>query len=313
MHDVSLSVVIPTYRRATRLHRLLTALEAQITGKPDRQVVVVNDGSHDDAYAKVVERFQTMIDYVALPQNRGRAAARNAGVRKATGRYLVFTDDDCVPPPHWLDWLVAVLEEYPYAAVVGGPTRLLQSETPSLLEQYATTWGFGPKPLFEKGQLYCVPTANVAIRRDWFDKVGGFDERFNGGEDTNLTLRLIRAGAHFHLDWSWFTHHGQDWSLRDFCERWFRYGRGRGQQWELLGEFIGIFSPPSSVWSILRGLPKTVDKVRRRHRTSGQRGYRRLIFSAFDLVRFICFDLGLMVGDRLAARIGDRSAGASGN
>ena len=78
-HDVSLCVVIPTYRRAARLDRLLTALEPQITGKPDRRVVVVNDGSHDDAYAKVAERFQAIIDYVALPQNRGRGGGAKRG------------------------------------------------------------------------------------------------------------------------------------------------------------------------------------------------------------------------------------------
>ena len=130
--EVSLSVVIPTYRRASSLHRLLTALEPQVTGKPGYRVVVVNDGSHDDAYAKVVDRFRSMIDYVALPQNRGRGAARNAGVRKATGRYLVFTDDDCVPPPHWLDWLVADLQKYPYAAVVAGPTRTASAIDPAI-------------------------------------------------------------------------------------------------------------------------------------------------------------------------------------
>ena len=102
-HDVSLCVVIPTYRRPFGLDRLLAALEPQVTGRPDRQVVVVNDGSHDDAYAKVVERFQPMIDYVALPRNRGGGAARNVGARKVTGGYLVFTDDDCIPPSHWLD------------------------------------------------------------------------------------------------------------------------------------------------------------------------------------------------------------------
>ncbi|MCH7889823.1 MAG: glycosyltransferase [Proteobacteria bacterium] len=313
MHDVSLSVVIPTYRRAARLHRLLTALEPQVTGKPDRRVVVVNDGSHDDAYAKVAERFQTMIDYVALPQNRGRAAARNAGVRKATGRYLVFTDDDCVPPPHWLDWLVADLQEYPYAAVVAGPTRPLPSDSPGTISRH-TVFGVYPRPIYSNGLLSCVPTGNVAVRRDWFERIGGFDEHFAGSEDTHLTWRLRKAGATFHIDDSWFTYHDPAWSMWGDCERSFRYGRNSAINKRLTDDHsMTVRRIPTSYVSVLWTLPKKIRKIRARDYQSEQTGYRRLIHGTLILLRRVCFELGLVRGDRLAAQIGDRSAVPLGN
>ncbi len=295
--EVSLSVVIPTYRRASSLHRLLTALEPQVTGKPGYRVVVVNDGSHDDAYAKVVDRFRSMIDYVALPQNRGRAVARNAGVRKATGRYIVFTDDDCVPPPHWLEWLIAVLQEHPYAAVVGGPTRPLPSESPGR-KRLKDLIGVYPRPVYSDGLLRCVPTSNVAVRRDWFDRVGGFDERFNGGEDTHLTYRLKRARAPFHIDQSWFTYHDQTPGLWGYCERWFRYGRNDAMNKALTGDPSITVVIPSSYASVLRSLPKTIRETPERHHRSDQPGHRRLISGALALLRRVCFDLGLVRGYR---------------
>ncbi len=311
-HDVSLCVVIPTYRRATRLDRLLTALEPQITGRPDRQVVVVNDGSHDGAYAEIAERFRSMIDYVALPQNRGRAAARNAGARKATGRYLVFTDDDCVPPPHWLDWLVADLQEYPYVAVIGGTTRPLPCESPGLIERYATINGLGPRPNLRYGLLHCVPTANLAIRRDWFERVGGFDDRFDLGEDTNLTSRLRRAGAHFHIDWSWFTYHDQDWSLFECCERWFRYGLGGGLNFGLSGDASLEGRIPASSASVVWGLPRAMGRIRNQNRQSRHPGYLRQIYTALDLLRHFLLQLGLVRGFERAAKFSGRDDSATG-
>ena len=228
--EPSLSVVVPTYRRPAVLHRLLSALEQQVTGNPNYSVVVINDGSHDDAYAKVVERFQSMIDYVALPENHGPGAARNAGAKKATGRFLVFTDDDCVPPPHWLDWLAAILQEHPYVAVLGGWARPLPSASPGWTEQFRIAHKRYPKPEVWDGEVLLLPTVNLAVRRDWFEKIGGFDERLRiAGEDLNLTYRLKRAGAPLHVDPAWFTQHDLRSGLFEHWRRYFRYGYGTAQ------------------------------------------------------------------------------------
>ena len=197
--------------------------------------------------------------------------------------------------------------------MIVGPTRSLPSESPRLIERYATTAPLQPKPIMVNGELHCLPTANLAIRRDWFDKVGGFDERFNGGEDTNLTYRLKKAGAPIHIDWSWFTHHDPEWSLGGFCERWYRYGRGVGQhKWLTGGESFADLTPPSSVWLILRSLPKMIGDIRMRYHGSGLSGYRRLLYVALDLLRQFLFQLGVMRGYERAARTGGGSGPSPG-
>lgn len=120
----SLTVAIATYRRAEGLRRLLTALRPQVEGRGDREIVVVNDGSHDVAYEEVVKSFGTMVRYDALAENGGVSVARNRALALAGGDYVVFIDDDCLPPPYWLDWLAGRLLASPDIDVVAGTTRL---------------------------------------------------------------------------------------------------------------------------------------------------------------------------------------------
>ena len=166
----------------------------------------------------------------------------------------------------------------------------------------------GPKPRFNNGQLYCLPTANVAIRRDWFDRVGGFDERFDDGEDVNLTHRLKKAGASFYLDWSWFTHHDQNWKFFENCERWFRHGYGGGMHFGLTGDVNLLRREPASYTSVLWASLKRIGPVREQYRRSGQSGFQSLTYTALHLLRPFLFRRGYMRGYKLATELGGRNA-----
>jgi glutamate-1-semialdehyde 2,1-aminomutase len=257
----SISIIVPTYRRADGLRSLLTSLRPQVIKAPDCSVVVVNDGSHDDEYQGVIDEFEDIVDYLPLSENRGPAAARNTGASRATGRFLAFVDDDCMPPDHWLDWLLAIIESDPGVAVVGGSTRLDPSPTSSPIAVYNRAFGFHPRPLYQAGELYCLPSANLAVRRDWFDKIGGFDERFlyAAGEDVNLAYRLKIAGATFHIDESWYIEHEAEDNLRGFWRRWYRYGYGNAQHLCLTDDTadFGIYRD-KTFSSILRDIPRGV-------------------------------------------------------
>lgn len=230
-NKVSLTVIVPTHRRPASLERLLDALEGQIRARQNRSIIVVNDGSDDRAYDKVIERFAGLVDYVVMPENKGPAAARNVGAERATGDYFVFADDDCVPPADWLDRLAQILRERPETDVVGGAVQPVPNRRRGVIERYLIASEFLTGPRFNKGRLVCIPTANLAVRQDWFDKVGGFDERFRypGSEDIVLTIALKHAGARIHLDPSWFVWHQHDVGLASHCRRFYRYGYGHVQ------------------------------------------------------------------------------------
>ena len=266
--DSAISIIVPTYRRAESLRTLLTSLRPQLAEAANCSVVVVNDGSHDDSYQRVVDEFLDIVDYLPLAENQGPAVARNAGASKAKGRFLVFVDDDCSPPAHWLDWLFAIIESDPEAAVIGGSTRLDPSPNSNPIAAYNKAFSFHPKPLYQNGELSCLPSANLAVRRDWFEKVGGFDERFRyaAGEDVNLAYRLKLAGAPFYIDESWYIEHEAEEGLRGFLRRWYRYGFGTAQHLSFTDDpaDFGIY-PNRTIASIVRDIPGAISLYKAVH------------------------------------------------
>lgn len=221
-----LSVAISTFKRPAGLARLLAALRPQVEGRPGREIVVVNDGSHDTAYENVARSCANVISYHALPENAGVARARNESAARASGAYLVFTDDDCEPPPFWLDWLEARLDANPELDVVIGTTLPLYSQQPRFFERVNGHYELLPQPRGTPAAPLFA-TANVAIRRALLERVGGFGFRdaFTGaGEDTELASRLIAGGARTVVDYDWFVRHDVCDGLTVQMRRYWRYG-----------------------------------------------------------------------------------------
>src|SRR5687767_6564514 len=98
---MELSVVVPTHNRGPILARCLECLAAQTLVDRPWEVVVVDDGSHDDTPARIAglsDRLPFPLVYMRQP-NRGPAAARNAGIRAARGRLQLFIGDDILAGP----------------------------------------------------------------------------------------------------------------------------------------------------------------------------------------------------------------------
>jgi glycosyltransferase involved in cell wall biosynthesis len=182
------SVVVPVRDRRALLGELLDALEVQTF--TDVEVIVVDDGSTDGSAELAEQRGVAVI----RGDGQGAVAARQLGVKAATGDVLAFTDSDCVPEPGWLEAGVRAIDAG--ADVVQGHTRSACRR--GLLER--SLW-------VEDDGLY--ETCNVFYRRSAFDAVGGFDdqaadrlgfrpdERAKGlgfGEDTLLGWRVRRQG-----------------------------------------------------------------------------------------------------------------------
>lgn len=126
--------MIPTLGRAELLTRALEALARQAR-KPD-EVLVVDNGP-TEATRIAVSRFETLLPIRYLIETkRGAGAARNLGIRNATGDILAFTDDDCEPDSHWLYYLELDFLRDPAIGVVAG--RVVPSDDVStVVERFA--------------------------------------------------------------------------------------------------------------------------------------------------------------------------------
>ena len=130
------SVVVAAYNAAGTLLSCLKSLEQ--LDYPHFEVLIVDDGSQDDtrAIASKFPKFQC----IELGSNSGLSAARNAGIRKAKGSIIAFTDADCEVDAQWLRFLVEAFESKGWAAV-GGPNILPREDGPMAAAVMATPGG----------------------------------------------------------------------------------------------------------------------------------------------------------------------------
>lgn len=177
---VDYAVVIPTVGRAS-LGVVLDALEHG-SGPPPREVIVVDDRRDPGPLPP------THAARVLRTGGRGPAAARNAGWRAACCEWVVFLDDDVVPPRDWKARLVADLEWL--GLEVGASQARITVPLPR--DRKPTDWERNTAGLAEARWI----TADMAYRRAALVHSGGFDERFPRAyrEDAELALRIQRHG-----------------------------------------------------------------------------------------------------------------------
>jgi GT2 family glycosyltransferase len=151
---------------------------------------VVNDGSTDET-ATVVERVPGVRLINQL--NSGPAAARNRGVTEACGSIILFTDDDCVPTPNWIE---AMLRPFQDPEVVGakGVYRTHQRSVAARFVQveYEDRYHM----MARLADIDFIDTYSAAFRRDRFLEVGGYDTSFPVAcaEDIELSYRMAARG-----------------------------------------------------------------------------------------------------------------------
>jgi len=204
-----LSVVIPTYNRATSLAVTLDALGRQELVPGGFEVVVVSDGSTDETDA-LLEEIQRRAAYPLRPirqENAGPARARNRGVCEARGAVVVFLDDDVEPVPVFLRTHAAHHQADDSIVVIGpmSPDPARRTEEPvwiawehEMLQKQYRDFAQG---VWEHAGPYNFYTGNASVRRAHILAVGGFDETFKRQEDVELACRIQReCGARFLLD-----------------------------------------------------------------------------------------------------------------
>ncbi len=170
--------------RETRLAFLLEALQQQTLAR-DRYEVVVVRGRDPGEPAGAAE---TLGATVLESPRAGPAALRNRGIAAARGPLIAFTDDDCRPAADWLERLVEAAERESGSFLLQGRTEPDPDEARRLHGLARSQSIVGPSDWYE--------TCNIAYPRELLERLGGFDERFDGGgEDADLGLRAVAEGA----------------------------------------------------------------------------------------------------------------------
>ncbi|MCC2667973.1 MAG: putative glycosyltransferase [Armatimonadetes bacterium] len=242
---MDVTIVIPTYGRPDALLQTLEALLRLDYPRDRWEAVVVDDGSPSDIQAPVQEWIERTGAPVRLfrQMNAGPAAARNRGAAEARGKYLIFIDNDVLVQPDFLRLHLTALEANPNTWIGG---RVLQprelQQTP--FGRYRDRQHERFHQSFQSDQLQetvWVTTQNLALPRQDFEELGGFDQSFTiaSSEDWELGFRARNSGTRI-LYHPGITVLHNDWAidLPRFCERQRLYSYSDVLLWRKYGDSI---------------------------------------------------------------------------
>jgi GT2 family glycosyltransferase len=228
----AVSVIVATYNRGPLLVRLLRQIAVQDFPMSELEVVVVDDGSKEPAKT-LLQPLKKELPYrleIHAQKNGGAAAARQRAATEASGEVLLIVDDDMQLEP----WFVA-------------EHMRLHREEPGricVIGRYASDPALASMPLFERyhakmwdrlaenvrmGRVHVtgtiLATGNASMRRDDFLAVGGFDTELRQSEDSELGLKLERAGVRMVFSEKAYSLHGSDHTR---LEKWLGRNYGYG-------------------------------------------------------------------------------------
>lgn len=189
------SIVIPTRNRAKKLRGCLEKLREQ--DFKNFEIVVVDDGSTDNT-KEVVRKFSGLEIKYIYQEHIQQGAARNKGIKNASGKYIAFIGDDIFPETRWLSEHMKVHEQNMGIAVLGFTLWPREWKINDFMKYLAPN---GPQ--FNYGIIEDVNncgwdfflTSNISLEKIWFEK-DLFDENFRGWgyEDLELGYRLEKKG-----------------------------------------------------------------------------------------------------------------------
>ncbi len=195
MEKKKVSVIMPTYNRGYIIAEALDSLRKQTY--TEFEVLVIDDGSTDHT-EEVVSNFSGLdIHYIKLEENKGANYARNVGIKHAKGEYLAFLDSDNEYHPQNLAIKVGIMQQAHSKTgfVFGSFWRVEEGEIeicpPSEVHTHIRN---ELRKIMLKANV--IDTNTVLIKKECFEKVGGFDEKLRRLQDWDMFGRVLFEGKY---------------------------------------------------------------------------------------------------------------------
>jgi glycosyltransferase involved in cell wall biosynthesis len=194
---IAISVIIPTYNRASVLKKCLEALSDQSITSDTYEVIVSDDGSQDDTKKvaeDVIKNKKCFINYLWQP-NKGANAARNNAIYASRGTLLLFINDDTIAIPTMLEEHLQTHRQYPEEniAVLGRMT--VSPEVPySIFAKLHLDANYGLWKGMVELDWQAFYTCNVSVKKSFLLNYGIFEESIRYHEDVELSERLSHFG-----------------------------------------------------------------------------------------------------------------------
>lgn len=188
------SIIICTYNRAGQLEIVLDQLQSQAAVINDQVEILIVDNNSTDQTRSVAGTFiaknKGLFRYIFESQS-GKSFALNTAIKQAKGDWFFFTDDDVRFDGHWLKNMIKAAGMYPVKCFFARIIPLWESDKPVWFDQKigSVIVNADHGDVYKVNMNYLVG-ANMAIHRDVFNLVGGFNETIKRFEDSEFSLRL---------------------------------------------------------------------------------------------------------------------------
>ena len=208
-HAVKLSCIVPLYNCLPLTQAMWRTLQATLPPALDHEVIFVDDGSTDGTrdWLATLPATAPQVRVVLQPENRGYAAANNAGAALARGEYLALLNNDLALLPRWLEPMLVLARRLgPRAGVIGNVQRAFAT---GAIDHTGIVINLKGKPEHDRIlplRAHLPPTfawrrspavtgACLLVNRHLFTRIGGFNTTYrNGGEDVDFAFRCALEG-----------------------------------------------------------------------------------------------------------------------
>ncbi len=262
---MKVSVVVPIYNGEADLPELIECLRSQ-TYPPEEVEYLLVDNNSSDRTKNFIETAaeNSAISIRPLSENEIQSsyAARNRGIRAAIGEIIAFTDADCRPEPQWLEKLIEPFNNNPNLGIVAGEIVALPGK--NLLEKHADRQEtLSQKHTLANGFCPYGQTANLAVRREAFEKVGLFRPYLTTGGDADICWRILRSTSYdLKLAEEAIVKHRHRSTLAELANQWRRYGKSNKYLHELYGvDLSRELAAKEYIYRSLRWLLKELPKT----------------------------------------------------
>ncbi|NLV75467.1 MAG: glycosyltransferase [Tissierellia bacterium] len=207
MIDKSISCVIPCYNCQNFISKTVESIITQ-TIKP-QEIILVNDASIDntlDILKRIESQYLNKVRVLDLEKNQGASYARNYGVENAKGKYILFMDSDDIAEitliEEYLDRLGKLNGKIKDEYILSYSAYLQIDEKGNQLSDTIRGIQVDPEEIlgYELVRNYIISTSGVLVKKDYFIKTGGFNEKIRYSEDWDLWLKLAQFGGFAYVD-----------------------------------------------------------------------------------------------------------------
>ncbi|MCI4660802.1 MAG: glycosyltransferase family 2 protein [Neomegalonema sp.] len=219
-HSATTTIIMPAYNSAAFIGEAIESVLAQT--RTDWSLVVVNDGSADNT-AEIVGSYDDPRITLITKANGGVAAARRTGIEASQSTFISLLDSDDKYTPDYLEVMIGKLERQPELAFCSCDATMfgecyvegmLCSEAARMVPPVTLA-----RVLSREFQVYTA----ASFRREWYDRIGGYDPVMRYSEDLDLWVRLLAAGgkAEFvNMPLAWYRGHPDSLTQRTaaLCE-----------------------------------------------------------------------------------------------